>query len=65
MGEVLHADVLTGHDGRSKGCGVVEFASVADAQRAVEEFSEREFMGRKIFLREVCLKVDSAESFAY
>ncbi len=26
-GEVLYADVLTSSDGRSRGCGVVEFAS--------------------------------------
>ena len=54
-GEVIHADILTGHDGRSKGCGIVEFGSPADAQRAIEDFSEREFMGRKIFLREVSI----------
>ncbi len=27
VGEVVHADVLTGPDGRSKGCGLVEFSS--------------------------------------
>jgi RNA recognition motif-containing protein len=26
-GEVLYADVLTSSDGRSRGCGVVEFAT--------------------------------------
>ena len=30
-GEVSHADVMMEHDGRSKGCGIVSFASARDA----------------------------------
>jgi len=51
-GDVLRADVLTGYDGRSKGCGVVEYGSVADAKKAVEELNNTELMGRQIFVRE-------------
>ena len=34
-GEVVRADVLTGHYGRSKGCGIVEYATVEEAAGAV------------------------------
>ena len=51
-GTVIHADVLKGPDGRSKGCGIVEFADSRDAEDAIEEKNETEIMGRKIFVRE-------------
>ena len=35
-GEVLHADVLHEPSGRSKGCGLVSFASAADAANAID-----------------------------
>jgi RNA recognition motif-containing protein len=50
-GTVLHARVL-GSSGRSKGCGVVEFATEDDAQRAIEMLHDTELDGRKIFVRE-------------
>ena len=52
VGEVLHADVMMGADGRSKGCALVEYQSAAEAQRAIEELTDTEIMGRKIFVRE-------------
>lgn len=52
VGDVIRADVLTSYDGRSKGCGIVEFASAAEAQKAVEELNNTELMGRQIFVRE-------------
>ena len=52
VGDVIRADVLTSYDGRSKGCGVVEFASVGEAQKAVDELNNTELMGRQIFVRE-------------
>ncbi|EKX39611.1 hypothetical protein GUITHDRAFT_160003 [Guillardia theta CCMP2712] len=51
-GNVLHADVMTGPDGRSKGCGLVEFSSPEEAVRAIQELNETELMGRMIFVRE-------------
>ncbi|KAL3778321.1 hypothetical protein ACHAW5_008874 [Stephanodiscus triporus] len=51
-GDVLHARVLTMHDGRSKGCGVVEYASADAASRAIAELHDSELMGRQIFVRE-------------
>mmetsp|Transcript_30133 Transcript_30133/g.72822 ORF Transcript_30133/g.72822 Transcript_30133/m.72822 type:complete len:489 (+) Transcript_30133:70-1536(+) len=51
-GEVIRADVLTGYDGRSKGCGIVEYATVEDANGAVETLNNTDLMGRQIFVRE-------------
>lgn len=34
-GEVLYADVLTSGDGRSRGCGVVEFATADQVRHTV------------------------------
>jgi RNA recognition motif-containing protein len=35
VGEVLHADVLLEATGRSKGCGIVEYANVEGANAAI------------------------------
>lgn len=51
-GEVVRADVLMGFDGRSKGCGIVEYATVEEANGAVESLNNTELMGRQIFVRE-------------
>ena len=50
--EVTRADVMTNHDGRSKGCGIVEFASAEGARNAVLTLNDTELMGRQIFVRE-------------
>lgn len=50
--DVLHADVMTGPDGRSKGCGVVEFGTVEGAQKAILTLNDTELNGRQIFIRE-------------
>ena len=41
-----------GSDGRSKGCGIVEFADAASARRAIDELSGTDLGGRNIFVRE-------------
>ncbi|CCG81830.1 Predicted protein [Taphrina deformans PYCC 5710] len=51
-GEVLHADVLMNSDGRSKGCGVVEYATASEAQRAISELSNQTLSGRMVYIRE-------------
>ncbi|KAJ7205980.1 hypothetical protein GGX14DRAFT_522510 [Mycena pura] len=51
-GEVLFAEVLVTPTGVSKGCGIVEFASIEDAQRAIRELSEAPLLGRPVFIRE-------------
>jgi len=52
IGGVEFADVLIDYNGRSKGCGIVEFASNEEAKRAVKELQGFDFDGREIFLRE-------------
>lgn len=50
VGEVLRADVLTERTGRSKGCGVVEFASSASVQMAIDNLNGSDLKGRTIFV---------------
>ena len=50
---MLHADVMMEPGtGRSKGCGLVVFASAADAESAISQLHDTEIHGRKIFVRE-------------
>ncbi|MBW0475713.1 hypothetical protein O181_015428 [Austropuccinia psidii MF-1] len=51
-GEVTFAEVLMGPDGRSKGCGVVEYSSGEGAQKAIAELSDKPLLGRPVFIRE-------------
>ncbi|KAJ3169763.1 hypothetical protein HK101_011430, partial [Irineochytrium annulatum] len=52
-GEVVFADILTQSGGRSKGCGVVEFETAEEAQRAIKDLNDTPFQGRPVFVREV------------
>ena len=51
-GEVLHADIMLGPDGRSKGCGLVTFASAHNAANAISSLNQTSIGGRSIFVRE-------------
>jgi len=51
-GEVLHAEVICESNGRSKGCGIVEFATAEEAQEAITTLTDSELKGRMIFVRE-------------
>lgn len=51
-GEVTYADVFKLPDGRSRGCGIVEFASPADATNAIETLNDTDFKGRLLYVRE-------------
>ncbi|VVT58506.1 uncharacterized protein SAPINGB_P006243 [Magnusiomyces paraingens] len=51
-GEVINADVLTLPNGKSKGCGIVEYATPQEAKRAIEVLSNQSINGRSIFVRE-------------
>lgn len=51
-GDVLYAEVLMEHDGRSKGCGIVEYANASEAQEAIANLTDTELKGRMIFVRE-------------
>ncbi|OZJ02601.1 hypothetical protein BZG36_03640, partial [Bifiguratus adelaidae] len=51
-GEVVFADVMMLPSGRSKGCGIVEYRTPEEAQRAIQELTDTMLMGRQIFVRE-------------
>lgn len=51
-GEVVHAEVMTEPSGRSKGCGIVEYAKAEEAQEAIRTLTDTELSGRMIFVRE-------------
>ena len=51
-GFVVNADVMMEPGGRSKGCGLVEFRTPADARRAIDMLNDTEMLGRRIFVRE-------------
>lgn len=52
VGNVKYADIFTDpHTGRSKGVGLVEFASEQDAARAVQELNNSSLDGRTIEVR--------------
>ena len=52
VGNVLHADVMAMPDGRSKGCGLVSFATAQDANNAITMLNDTDLNGRPIFVRE-------------
>eukprot|EP00752_Nemacystus_decipiens_P011923 g10573.t1 len=52
VGKVVHADVLQDGDGRSKGCGIVEYEDIRSANRAIRELNNTALGGRPIFVRE-------------
>lgn len=52
VGDVTRADVMSLPNGRSKGCGIVEFSNPADAANAMAQLQEHDLKGRNIFLRE-------------
>ncbi|RLN48133.1 hypothetical protein BBJ28_00001784 [Nothophytophthora sp. Chile5] len=52
VGTVVHADVLEELNGRSKGCGLVEYATLTEATNAITQLNNTELEGRLIFVRE-------------
>nr|XP_019043686.1 RNP domain-containing protein [Kwoniella bestiolae CBS 10118]OCF22616.1 RNP domain-containing protein [Kwoniella bestiolae CBS 10118] len=51
-GNVIFSEVLTTPAGQSKGCGIVEFATQEDAQRAKAELTDKYLLSRNVFIRE-------------
>jgi RNA recognition motif-containing protein len=51
-GEVERADVAEGPDGRSLGRGTVLFASSESARRAIKDYHDLTFQGRKLIVHE-------------
>ena len=52
VGHILRADILESTDGRSRGCGIVEYADARDAVKAVQTLNDSELNGRRILVRE-------------
>ncbi|EDO07029.1 RNA recognition motif domain containing protein [Babesia bovis T2Bo] len=52
VGEVIRADIIEDFDGKSKGCGIVEFVDEITAQRAMDELNDTMLFDRPIFVRE-------------
>lgn len=51
--QVVFAQIIADtKSGRSKGCGIVEYATEEQAQIAIERFTHSELQGRAIFVRE-------------
>ena len=50
-GQVSHADVVEGPDGRKRGYGIVRFTHVRDAERAIDELDGVELDGRSLEVR--------------
>jgi len=60
-GEVVHAQIISeSNTGRSKGCGIVEYATEEEAQKAIDTLTHSELQGRAIFVREDREKVPAA-----
>lgn len=51
-GDVVFADIMTLRSGKSKGCGIVEFPTVREAQDAISMFNHQSWRGRELFIRE-------------
>ncbi|GMH81030.1 hypothetical protein TL16_g08799, partial [Triparma laevis f. inornata] len=51
-GPVTFAEVMSEADGRSKGCGIVEFSNPEAAKSSIETLNDTELKGRMIFVRE-------------
>jgi RNA recognition motif-containing protein len=52
-GEVVSAQVISDREtGRSRGFAFVKMATSEEAQNAIEQFNEQEFMGRRLLVNE-------------
>ncbi|KAL7335401.1 hypothetical protein PS15p_200880 [Mucor circinelloides] len=60
-GTVLRADVALNQDNRSKGHGTIMFATVSDAQNAIDMFNGYKWLGRILEVREDRGFVDHAQ----
>jgi len=50
-GNVVFAEVMTLPNGMSKGCGVVEYSTREEAQKAIAELNEQSLLGRQLFVK--------------
>lgn len=51
-GNVVRANLIMDSDGRSKGCGLVDYDTVEEANQAISTLHDSTLMGRLIYVRE-------------
>ncbi|CRG94125.1 RNA-binding protein, putative [Plasmodium gallinaceum] len=51
-GDVIRVDIFEDAQGRSKGCGIVEYATYEEAQEAISSLNDSKLEDRLIFVRE-------------
>ncbi|SOV22793.1 RNA-binding protein,putative [Plasmodium sp. DRC-Itaito] len=51
-GDVVRVDIFEDTQGRSKGCGIVEYATYEEAQEAISSLNDSKLEDRLIFVRE-------------
>jgi RNA recognition motif-containing protein len=52
VGNVMFCQIFEDEDGRSRGCGLVEFSDSVSAQRAIEMMNRHNYKGREIVVKE-------------
>ena len=56
IGKVKSSEVASSQ-GKSRGYGLVEYESDRDAEDAIHDLNDTELMGRRVFVREVSLRL--------
>uniref|UniRef100_A0A061RF67 Rna recognition motif-containing protein n=1 Tax=Tetraselmis sp. GSL018 TaxID=582737 RepID=A0A061RF67_9CHLO len=51
-GDVQYVKIMESYDGRSKGCGIVDYTNPEDARNAIRTLHDSELLGRKMLVRE-------------
>ncbi|BGP55276.1 hypothetical protein JCM8202_000649 [Rhodotorula sphaerocarpa] len=51
-GNVVFSEIMLLPNGMSKGCGVVEYSTPEEAQRAITQLNDQQLLGRPVFIRE-------------
>ena len=51
--KLIEPNLVLETNGRSKGCGLVEYSTTEEAEKAIEVLNDTLLSGRRIFVREV------------
>jgi len=52
IGNVVYCRMFENEEGRSRGCGLIEFSDVASAKKAIDELHRYDFKGRELVVKE-------------
>ena len=52
VGEVSYVELFNDENDKPRGCGILEFATEADAKNAVDKMNRHEYKGRKLVVKE-------------